>query len=178
MSKSKTFICEYKKTQMDVALWCYKWMNGNRYLWLGWGTELIICCSHVLDFSVIDRTPPPLFGVADGEMGRSSDKRGAPVTPFTLVWGQISWADFQCSFFGTWILLTFTQSPLSASYEDTFPRQISNALFLGHEFCSFTFFSLSPLSPSYEDKFPAQSRSPAPSSKSPNIYFCLVSKCK
>ena len=39
----------------------------------------------VLDLSVIDRTPPPLFGVADGEMGRSSDKRGAPVTPFTLV---------------------------------------------------------------------------------------------
>ena len=82
--------------------------------WLGiseWGEVqsifkvLIMFCPHVLDFSVIDRTPPPLFGVADGEMGRSSDKRGAPVTPFTLVWGQISWADFQCSFFGTWILL-------------------------------------------------------------------------
>ena len=43
-------------------------------------SHLAICYSpHLLDFFwIIDRIPPfRLFGVADGEMGRSSDKRGA-----------------------------------------------------------------------------------------------------
>ena len=54
-------------------------------------------CPYLLYFSVIDRTPPPPIWGCWQRNGPQFRQEGSPVTPFTVLWGQISWPEQKSS---------------------------------------------------------------------------------